>query len=42
MNVQYGWEYSAETIKEHNNLMPIPQSAIDANLEAELNQNPGY
>lgn len=39
---KYGWEYSAETIKEHNNLMPIPQSAIDANLEAELKQNPGY
>ena len=39
---RFGWENSAKTIQEHNNLMPIPQSAIDANLEAELTQNPGY
>lgn len=39
---KYGYEYSAATIQEHNNLLPIPQSAIDANLEAELEQNPGY
>lgn len=39
---QHGWKYSAESIQEYNNLFPIPQSAIDANLEAELTQNPGY
>lgn len=39
---QHGWKYSAESIQEYNNLFPIPQSAIDANLEAELSQNPGY
>ncbi len=39
---KYGRTFSAESIKEHNNLFPIPQSAIDANLEAEMTQNPGY
>ena len=33
---------SGQTIKPFNELWPIPQSAIDANLEAELVQNPGY
>ncbi len=33
---------SGKTIKPFNELWPIPQSAIDANLEAELKQNPGY
>lgn len=39
---KYGRKLSAETVQEYNNLLPIPQSAIDANLEAELTQNPGY
>lgn len=39
---KYGRNHSAATIQEYNNLLPIPQSAIDANLEAELKQNPGY
>ncbi|MEF9840406.1 MAG: RagB/SusD family nutrient uptake outer membrane protein [Lachnospiraceae bacterium] len=39
---KHGWEYAAFSVQEHNNLLPIPQSAIDANLEAILEQNPGY
>ena len=39
---RYGCDESKETIQDHNNILPIPQSAIDANLEAELQQNPGY
>jgi hypothetical protein len=30
------------TIQDNHELYPIPQSAIDANFSAELNQNPGY
>ena len=33
---------SGTTIQSFNNLLPIPQSEIDANTEAELTQNPGY
>ena len=33
---------SAPSIQDFHNLWPIPQDAIDANLEAELIQNPGY
>lgn len=33
---------SAPSIKEFHNLFPIPQTEIDANLGAELKQNPGY
>ena len=29
-------------IQEHNNLYPIPQTVIDANLELEMTQNTGY
>lgn len=39
---KYGWEYSSQSIQEYNNLLPIPQSAIDSNLEAVIEQNPGY
>lgn len=39
---RFGFENSAKTVREINNLFPIPQSAIDANLDAELIQNPGY
>lgn len=30
------------TIQDYQNLWPIPQSAIDANLANDLGQNPGY
>lgn len=33
---------SATSIQPHNNLWPIPQSVIDANSEAVIEQNPGY
>jgi len=33
---------SAPSIKDTHNLMPIPQSEIDANQGAELKQNLGY
>lgn len=33
---------SRETIEEHNQFWPIPQSAIDANTGAALGQNEGY
>ena len=39
---KYGRNVSAASIQEYNNLLPIPQSAIDSNLEAELRQNEGY
>ena len=38
--VKYG-DYTTG-IHEFHNLWPIPQSEIDANTEAELEQNPGY
>ncbi len=31
-----------ETVEPHNNLLPIPQTAIDLNSGAVLEQNPGY
>ena len=33
---------SGPTIQDFNKLFPIPQSEIDANKEAVLEQNPGY
>lgn len=33
---------SRETIQDYNQFWPIPQSAIDANTGAVLEQNPGY
>ncbi|MDC6366253.1 MULTISPECIES: RagB/SusD family nutrient uptake outer membrane protein [Flavobacteriaceae] len=40
---QYGlFESGRETIQDYHNLWPIPQTAIDANIGAELEQNPGY
>jgi hypothetical protein len=33
---------SATTITTRDELLPIPQAEIDANLEADLTQNPGY
>ena len=34
--------YNAPNILEHHQLFPIPQSEIDANVSAVLEQNPGY
>ena len=39
---QFGWPADVEAVEKHHNLFPIPQSAIDANLEHPLEQNPGY
>lgn len=39
---RYGYEISRNTVSPKNNLMPIPQSVIDANSQAEFPQNPGY
>lgn len=33
---------SRPTIRPHNELWPIPQSVIDSNTEAVMEQNPGY
>ncbi len=33
---------SSASVKKFHNLFPIPQSEIDANIGAELKQNPGY
>lgn len=34
--------FSRTTIQEHHRFLPIPQTAIDANIDAVLEQNPGY
>lgn len=34
--------HTGPTMQAHNVLLPIPQSQIDANTEAVLEQNPGY
>ncbi|HYH57487.1 MAG TPA: RagB/SusD family nutrient uptake outer membrane protein, partial [Anseongella sp.] len=33
---------SGGSIQDHHHLFPIPQSSIDANIDAELEQNEGY
>ncbi|AGA77938.1 RagB/SusD family nutrient uptake outer membrane protein [Echinicola vietnamensis] len=33
---------SGPSIQEHHELFPIPQTTIDANIDAPLKQNPGY
>ncbi|GGG89788.1 membrane protein [Parapedobacter pyrenivorans] len=33
---------TVNTIQDYHELWPIPQSAIDANISAKLEQNPGY
>jgi hypothetical protein len=33
---------SGSSIQDYNALFPIPQTAIDANINAKLEQNPGY
>ena len=39
---RFGYEPAQNSIQEHNNLFPIPQTVIDRNVEAVLEQNPGY
>lgn len=39
---RFGYVVSQNTVEPKNNLMPIPQSVIDANSQAEFPQNPGY
>lgn len=39
---RFGYAPARASIKEHNNLLPIPQTAIDRNVGSELKQNPGY
>lgn len=39
---RFGSPESAASVQQYNNLMPIPQSAIDRNVGAILAKNPGY
>lgn len=39
---KYGYERSQESVQTFNNLMPIPQNAIDRNVGALMPNNPGY
>lgn len=39
---QYGYTPAAASISPRNNLFPIPQTVIDRNTEAVIEQNPGY
>ncbi|MBE9600433.1 RagB/SusD family nutrient uptake outer membrane protein [Pedobacter sp. MC2016-24] len=39
---RFGSPESAASVQQYNNLMPIPQTAIDRNVGATLAQNPGY
>jgi tetratricopeptide (TPR) repeat protein len=39
---RFGTVESSNSIKTTNNLLPIPQTAIDANTGATITQNPGY
>ncbi|MBX2921452.1 MAG: RagB/SusD family nutrient uptake outer membrane protein [Chitinophagaceae bacterium] len=39
---KYGWEPAQASVQPHNNLMPIPLTAINRNVGAKLEQNPGY
>ena len=39
---RFGYVVSQNTVQPKNNLMPIPQSVIDANSQAVFQQNPGY
>ena len=38
----HGYSHSAASVQSRNNLFPIPQTAIDRNTGAVLEQNPGY
>lgn len=39
---RFGYEPARNSIKEKNNLFPIPQRVIDGNVGAAIEQNPGY
>jgi hypothetical protein len=39
---RFGMPESAASVRQFNNLMPIPQTTIDRNVGATLAQNPGY
>lgn len=39
---KYGYEKSQQSVQTYNNLMPIPQDAIDRNVGATMKNNPGY
>lgn len=39
---RFGYVLSQQTVQPKNNLMPIPQTVIDANSQAVFEQNPGY
>ena len=39
---KYGYEKSQASVQMMNNLMPIPQTAIDRNTGAKMPNNPGY
>ncbi|PPL02091.1 RagB/SusD family nutrient uptake outer membrane protein [Parapedobacter indicus] len=41
-NIRKYNRYNADDIQEHHQIFPIPQSEIDANIGAKLEQNPGY
>ena len=39
---EHGFEAAKASVREYNNLMPIPLTAINRNVGAVLEQNPGY
>ena len=39
---RFGYEASAASVSPNNNLLPIPQTAIDRNVGAQIVNNPGY
>lgn len=39
---RFGSEMASSTIQPHNNLLPIPQTVIDRNVGAVIEQNDGY
>ena len=41
-NPNYNGQFASHTIEDYQNLFPIPQSEIESNTEALLEQNPGY
>jgi hypothetical protein len=41
-NPMYNGKYATHKVSEYHNLWPIPQSEIERNTEAVLEQNPGY
>jgi hypothetical protein len=41
-NPFFNGKYSSHTIHDYHKLWPIPQSEIERNTDAVLEQNPGY